>query len=175
MEGGEDMSKARTCVVLMTLALASLQFQSSVFAFDNQLSRETLRGLQGVRVMVAPQKWAIEQKGLTADQLQQDTELKLRLAGINVPSAESPEIPGKPLLYVNAKILKYGSLDRYIFNIKLELNQGVSLIRMPSVKASATTWSVAATGTSHKLSIVREQLQELVDIFINAYLSVNPK
>jgi len=174
VKGGEDMSKAKTWVVLLTLSLASLQLQS-VFAFDNQVSRETLRGLQGVRVMAAPLKWVVEQKGLTTDQLQQDTELKLRLAGIKVPSEESPELPGRPLLYLNATILRYGSLERYIFNIKLELNQEVALVRKPSAKASATTWSVALTGTSHKLSTVRDQVKELVDTFVNAYLSVNSK
>ncbi len=174
VKGGGAMSKAKTWVVLLTLSLTSLQLQN-VFAFDNQVSRETLRGLQGVRVMAAPLKWAVEQKGLTADQLQQDIELKLRLAGIVVPSEESPELPGRPLLYLNATILRYGALDRYIFNIKLELNQEVALVQRPSVKTSATTWSVALTGTSHKLSTVRDQVRELVDTFINAYLSVNPK
>jgi hypothetical protein len=168
--------KPKLWIALITLTLALIRPDGFAFAPDNGSTRQTLRSLDGVRVVVAPLKWVVEKNGLTLDQLQKDTELKLRLAGIKVVSSEESAVtPGKPLLYVNAKVLKYGSLDRYIFNIKLELSQDVSLVRSPGVETSATTWSTSVTGTSHELSTIRDQLKELVDTFINAYLSVNPK
>lgn len=170
------MRKGKLWIVLIPLTLTLLQLDCFAFAADNQLTRETLRGLEGVRVALEPLKWIIEQRGLTTAQLQNDTELKLRLAGIKVtPSEESPVIPGKPLLYVNAKVIKQGSKERYILHVRVELSQGVALVRAPKVRSSAATWSVSVTGISPKLSPVRDQVKELVDLFINAYLSVNPK
>jgi hypothetical protein len=76
---------------------------------------------------------------------------------------------------VNANVLKHKALNRYIFNIMIELSQDVSLNRTPKVKATAATWSVSVTGFTADASTVRDQLKELVDAFVNAYLSVNPK
>ena len=163
-------------VVFLSLILALSQWGRLAHGVNNEMTRETLRGLAGVKVVVEPMKWAIENAGLTTDQLRNDTELKLRLAGIQVFGPEEPStVAGNPFLYVNAKILRYGSRDRYFFHIRVELSQGVSLIRASEVKTFATTWSVYVAGTSHKLVTVREQLGELLELFINAYLSVNPK
>jgi len=170
------MSERKLWVVLIPSILAFFLLDCSVFALDNKVTRETLRGLQGVKVVVEPLKWLIEQDGLTTKQLRKDTELKLRLAGIRaVSSEESPALPGNPSLYVNANVLKHKALNRYIFNIMVELSQDVSLNRTPKVKATAATWSVSVTGFTADVSTVRDQLKELVDAFVNAYLSVNPK
>lgn len=170
------MSKRKLWVVLIPLVLASFVLDCSVFALDNEFTRRTLRGLQGVKVVVEPLKWLIEQDGLTTKQLRKDTELKLRLAGIEVVSSEeSSAMPGNPSLYVNSNVLKHKALNRYIFNILVELSQDVSLDRAPKIRTSAATWSVSVTGFSPDVGTVRDQLKELVDTFINAYLSANPK
>ena len=165
------MSKRKKKSLVMGLVLLLLLWQGHAFAADNQGTRKTLHDVQPIRVVVEPLKWAVENAGLKALQLRNDTELKLRLAGINVVA---PNVPGKPSLYVNARVIKFGQRDRYVFNIRVELVQSVSLERSPQVKVDAATWSTSVTGTSHKLSTVRDQLAELVDVFINAYLSANP-
>ena len=163
-------------IMSLSLTLALSQWGRLAHALNNEVTRETLRGLAGVKVVVEPMKWVIEEAGLTTDQVRNDTELKLRLAGIKVFGPEEPSmVAGNPILYVNAKVLRYRSRDRFFFHIRAELLQGVSLIRASGVKSSATTWSVYVAGTSHKLATVREQLGELLELFINAYLSVNPK
>jgi hypothetical protein len=54
----------------------------------------------------------------------------------------------------------------------------VRLDRDPSIKIfAATTWDVAELGTVGRVNLrsIRERIKDLVDMFINAYLSVNPK
>ena len=165
------MSRGQRRSILIGLVLLLWLWQGHAFPADNQGTRKTLDGAEPIKVVVEPLKWAIENAGLKTLQLRTDTELKLRLAGINVVS---PNNPGKPSLYVNARVIKFGQRDRYVFSIAVEFVQTVSLERSPQVKIDATTWSTSVTGTSHKLSTVRDQLGELVDLFINAYLSVNP-
>jgi len=169
-----DKGKVAILSVLMTFIL--FQWAGSLLAVNSESTRETLRGLSGVEVRVEPLKWIIEQKGLTTAQLRNDTELRLRLAGIRVMSSEeSLDAPGKPVLYVNPRVIKQGSKDKYIFNIRVELTQRVALARVPEVKTTVPTWSLSVTGISPELSTVREQVKELLDVFINAYLSVNPE
>ena len=165
------MSRGKKRCILIGLVLFFGLWQGHALPADNPGTRKTLHGAEQIKVVVEPLKWAIENAGLKTAQLRTDTELKLRLAGIRVVS---PNDPGKPSLHVNVRVIKFGQRDRYVFNIAVEFIQTVSLERNPRVKIDATTWSTAVTGTSHKLSTVRDQVGELVDVFINAYLSVNP-
>jgi hypothetical protein len=165
------MSRGQKRGTLIGLVLLLWLWQGHAFPADNQATRKTLHDVQPIKVVVEPLKWSIENAGLKTRQLRNDTELKLRLAGIRVVS---PNDPGKPSLRVNARVIKFGQRDRYIFNIAVEFVQTVSLGRRPQIKTDAVTWSTAVTGTSRKLSTVRDQVGELVDVFINAYLSVNP-
>jgi hypothetical protein len=54
------------------------------FALDDEYSRESLRGLRGVHVIVEVLRPAVKKGGLTEAMIRTDTELKLRLAGIRV-------------------------------------------------------------------------------------------
>jgi hypothetical protein len=139
---------------------------------DSELSRETLRGLTGVKVVVEPLEPEIERAGLTTSQLQTDVELKLRLASIKVFTQAEPA----PFLYVSATAQRLPDLPIYAFSLRVELQQLVTLVRN-SERAAATTWDstgVAVVGASN-LSQVRDSIKDGVDKFVNAYLSVNPR
>ena len=67
-------------LILVLLLLASTGAQG----LDNENTRATLRGLNGVQVVVEDMmKPDIERDGLTRQQLQTDVELRLRKAGIS--------------------------------------------------------------------------------------------
>jgi hypothetical protein len=147
------------------------------WAGDSELDRATLRGLQGVEVIVADIKPEGERAGLTRYQLQTDVELQLRQAGIPLlTSAERGHVPGKPLLEVHVHVVPRADGLLAAYAITVELYQVASL-ETDAFKATVSTWSVGATGSIDitLLATLRDSVRDYVDRFINAYLSVNPR
>jgi hypothetical protein len=147
------------------------------WAGDSEHTRATLRGVEGVYVIVEDLKSDVERAGLTRQQLQTDVELQLRKAGIRVfAKQEQFRSPGQPLLYVNASALLHPN-GLAAYNIRVELNQRASL-DINTSSASVATWHVGMLGmigVSRVSDTVRNDVRDLVDQFINAYLSVNPR
>jgi hypothetical protein len=144
-----------------------------------QTQRETLRGLKGVRVLVVPLPPEVEADGLTATQVQTDTELRLRQAGIKVFGAEFYQVlpmREQAQLFVYINPVKSRELPLYALSIKVSVGQSIRLARNNFV-SYAETWleeTVVFVGAS-KLSQMRSAANDLVGQFINAYLAVNPR
>ena len=148
-------------------------------ASDTQMERETLRSVSGVIVSInltsRPDMPEIKH------QLKSDIELRLRMAGITVTSTERMTAPVPILLeLVGAVVLRGESKSNYAFALSLYVNQFVIMENNPSIKSLATTWAVGpylvGGGRANELNEqLREKAKDLVDLFINAYLSVNPK
>lgn len=101
-------------------------------------------------------------------------ELKLRLAGIKVLTKEERlATMGKPTLYLNIGALHRQPGQKHAHNISLKLQQIVRLVRNGDL-ADATTWSIGSVGYGD-LPFIRNGVEDQVDQFINAWLSVNPK
>jgi hypothetical protein len=82
--------------------------------------RDSLRGLQGVNVIVESLTAEAEQLGLTREALQIDTELQLRQYGIKVLTREEwVKTPGSPFLYVNVTVA--GTVPIWAVSIKVQL------------------------------------------------------
>ncbi len=166
------LSHIVTAVIVLLMILPGM-----VLGFDDEWSRETLRGIKGVRVVVGPIRPEIEKTGLTRSQIQTNVELKLRMAGVSV---WSPKYPVKRheqyewgQLYVFADILRIWS-GAYVYVLQLEVTQFTHLARNKKI-AMAATWSKGTYGIDEDLDKVRSTAKDLVDSFINAWLSVNPK
>jgi hypothetical protein len=135
---------------------------------------ESLRGLQGVRVTVEDIDPEAERDGLTKSQIQRVVESELRKAGIKVLTEEEWfSIPSSAILSVNVNTDK----SPESFNISLELVQRVALFRNPYFARLAPTWNTGSVGTvgASNLRNIYDSVKDMVDIFINDYLSVNPK
>jgi hypothetical protein len=146
-------------------------------AADDVLSRQTLRGISGISVVVENLKEQARQGGLHEEDIRTDVELKLRLAGVKVLTApESTALPGSPYLYVSVTSVLSGA-GVYGLYVEVSLNQRVLLAREQSISVTAPTWSTSYIVTigMNNLLEVRDDIKELVDKFLNAYLSVNPK
>jgi hypothetical protein len=65
----------------------------------------------------------------------------------------------------------------YPYSIDLLLIQKVSLLRDPKLTSYTITWSTGGVGSIGKqiLSQLRENMEAMVDVFIKAYLTENPK
>jgi hypothetical protein len=165
-------------VQLTYIAFALMEIHSSkpAFAQDDESNRQTLHGLRGIHVVIEFPKPEIKGDGLTEGQLRNDAELKLQEAGIKVLSERETQMtPGRPTIYLNMNILKYRYLPVYVYKNSVELVQDVYLVRTFRVRTGAVTWSVSANGIAPKLEDVRTSMEDLVDYFINAYLSANSK
>lgn len=167
--------------IRLTLAgfLFVLSFSAQARAEDSEVTRRTLTGLQGVRVLVEdlqPNVRAYAPKaGITVGQLQQDIESRLRAAGIRTVAGDDwRRLAGRPILYVN---INTHETERYwyAYDIKVELRQVVSLEVNPKIKTLADTWSINITGEANigNLNILRKDALALVEGFVRAYQSVN--
>lgn len=139
--------------------------------------RDTLRGLEGVQVIVERPIPGAEGDGLTKQALQTAVELQLRQQGIKVLSQEESLLtPGWP--YLNVSVTLVG-IDKPIVaaTISVQLKQGVFLRRAPSVTCTAATWDRAGTVIvgRYNLRTLRDDINDLVAMFINDYLTANPK
>jgi hypothetical protein len=103
--------------------------------------------------------------GLTAETIQTDVELKLRLAGMRVvTNKEVIELPGMPTLYVDAQVLS----NAKAVSIRVELQQNVLLERNGQHAVGVTTWDVGAVGMNLAAQDIRDKIKDLVDTFLNA-------
>jgi len=169
------------CTVFTCLmALAALPCALAVE--DDEYARSTLRGLPGVYVAVEALDPDVNHHGLTKATLAADAELRLRMAGIKVLSREQwTKTQGGPVCYIDVSIVKDVALtdvldfDLYAFEVSVELHQDVALVRDMAVMVLSPTWSASYVGFTNTLPRIRTKVSELLERFINAYQTVNPK
>jgi hypothetical protein len=88
-------------LALLSIQLASLPGQAQ----DSERTRESLRGISALEVVVEDLPDGAKLLGLTKESIQTDVELKLRLAGIRVVTQkEDLQLPGMPTLYVGVNL-----------------------------------------------------------------------
>lgn len=142
-------------------------------------SKESLRGLVGFEVSIDDvSDQSANSQGLTPAQLQTDVELRLRKAGIQVLSkSQRQALPSQPVLYIALTLIPDDpNVSRYAFHIECAVVQRL-LVGSSNQKLMVYTWIKGVTGLTNKAQLagLRSDVGDLVDDFINAYLSVNPK
>jgi hypothetical protein len=167
-------------------------------ADDRARDRATLRGIQSIIVKVhsLEAEWQAElaKVGLSEDNLESSIEQQLQKAGIQVLDEEaSSQSAFEGILNVRLKfsdpepakkqfpaddtsgdiIEKVDVKKRYIYAIRLNLRQLVSLKRDPSAEAFSITWQAESVGM-RRLALIKDDIKSLVDVFIEAYISENP-
>jgi len=174
------VSKKKSWVVSIVMFLVFLTHGSLVYSASHEIMTKPLKGLTAISVLVEKLNADIKDKtGLTEKQIETDVELKLRMAGIKVVSlGESLNIPGMPYLYVNLSIFRHSSGLFFAYSIYIALIENVYLERNSAINVSAQTWfkgEIGVIGESQVSSIRNNIIKDTVDIFINDYLSANPK
>ena len=168
-------------------------------ADDRARDRATLRGIQSIIVKVHPleAEWhaELEKVGLSENVLQSSIEQQLKKAGIQVLAEEASNQPAfegflnvrlkfvahepakKTFLSLDDKEEKIEKVDtkkKYVYAIRLNLRQLVALKRDPSAKAFSITWQAESVGL-RRLALIKDDIKSQVDVFIEAYISENPK
>jgi hypothetical protein len=171
----------KTILIVSSLFLFFTMTTSNLYAIDSELTRQTLLGLKGISVAVENpqpniQKYA-QRFGLTKDQLQKDIEQRLSKAGIVILNQEKwLQTSGRPVLYVIVNTHEYEKYW-YSYTIIVDLMQITTLEANSDIKTLASTWSINMAGIANigTLNTIKDNVNMLVDRFINAYLSVNRK
>jgi hypothetical protein len=140
---------------------------------DTQIERDSLRDLDGVRVVVESPGGALDK-----DQLQRAVESKVRAAGIKVQNQGDFPV-GDPFLRL--RVTTTAESNGIVgYNVELEFLQIVFLRRNPALTFnSAQTWK--ATGqmglvpAARLVGKIQQELSAQVDQFIAAYRAANPK
>jgi len=193
------MMRNITFVCLIAVLFSIFLFSGSFCQADDRArDRATLRGIQSIIVKVhsLEAEWQTElgKVGLSESALESFIEQHLQKAGIHVLDEEAssqsvfegvlnvrlkfsdPE-PAKKQFPTDDKsgdiIEKVDVKKRYIYAIRLNLRQLVSLKRDPSTEAFSITWQAESVGM-RRLALIKEDIKSLVDVFIEAYISENP-
>lgn len=181
------MYRMKNTALLMALVLVTGSILPAIAAGASAVgnsgyTRASLVGLRGVYVAVQPIPSEIEEQGFTAEQIQTDTQRLLRTAGIRVLAKEEwIKTKGGPVCFVAVDIVEdkliTGVSDQslYAFEISVELNQDVFLVRNPAIRVLSPTWSTSYLGLTNTLPRIRENTKKLVQRFIDAFQTVNQR
>jgi len=166
----------RYVVQLMVVALVWGNMEV-VQALDTG-SRESLRGISGIGVIVEEISPDASADGLSQDAIRTAAELILRSKGIRVlTNIDRTRLGSAPYLYININTLKE-ELGVYAYAVNVDLKQVVGLLSMKGAQAWGATWSasvVGAVGEANMRQIIADGVEPLVNDFARDYLSVNPR
>jgi hypothetical protein len=148
------------------IALLALAQSCLLFGDDDEYARRSLAGLTGVDVVIENLSAGADKLGLTKEAIQTDVELKLRLAGMQIVASSSV------YLWISVTVTKSGNAA----DMDVELHQPVGLVRdLTILTPNGSTWSEATLLANPTAAGIRNIIKDLVDSFLNAWLSVNPK
>jgi hypothetical protein len=180
------------------IVLLSLIAPASVCRADDRAGdRASLRGIKTiiVRVHTFEREWASElsKAGLTEAVLQASIERQLEKSGMTVVPEEmasqtgtggilnvrtkflDPEPPKKTFITVEeGKIERFDPKKRYVYAVRLNFRQPVSLPRNPEETIFSITWQTESVGM-RRLALIKEDFENVVNVFIEAYWSENPR
>jgi hypothetical protein len=165
--------------------------------------RDALKGQKHIAVEVNPVDPELEPYGVTVQQLKTDTELRLRGAGIDVSKQYSSALfititsvrsrASSGLYAYSAQVQFRISVIRFIDVVSALGGPDTKFIGEPIAQAMqvplanvsrmenstfmASIWQKAFTGLvgANNVSLVRNDVKDLVDEFLNDWLAVNPR
>ncbi len=158
----------------ITVSMLSI-WSSSCSAFgDDKQARDSLSNIKNIGIAVHLDCSGMEEEELNSlkEKIERDVNQKLRLKGIKVHSGGSIDM--LPYLFLEIESVKCGD-DTHAMYITAKVMQEIVLKNDQSINSISPTWSSGGViGITVKESI-QDIVSKLVDEFIAAYLSVNPK
>lgn len=158
--------------VAMGLGAVLLTVITAQAVGDSTSSRATLKGLPGVIVGVTGK--SCESAGLYESVVKTDVELQLRRTSIKVLESQGAGLEVGVFCYE----IRTANVTGYAVHVRLELQQLIWWPHPPPKTATVITWrSDGYLGTDDRATLsenLRKNIRDLVDQFINAWLSVNP-
>jgi hypothetical protein len=163
-------------VLVAGLAVWGVVLSASTCAYAQgpKIPCQVLRNIDKVFVVVGRLKPEIERDGLYGSTLQKDVEFRLSMAGVRVLSDEEA-IDGLSVPCLNLDVNAFKYADGYVYSIELYLRDRVELLR-GHTQITATIWSAPdSVGITPHLSEIREEAEDMVGKFIEAWEKVNAR
>jgi hypothetical protein len=155
----------RTLLLFAALAFPSL----ALAAGDTQLDRATLKGLTAFNIIVDKIDAQLEGAGVTVSAVRSRMEERLRAANITIDESKTDFIAVR-MTGVRA------SRGPFALAVSIGAYQQVLLARDRNMKTATQTWEAETVLLAEPKQLYRATMDcvdELVDIFVNAYRSVN--
>jgi hypothetical protein len=147
------------------IALMCFSIVHPAFAFDGK----SLQNVKQFGVIVVGDD---TKDGLDREQIKVDVELRLRKAGLPVNNEQKFGV-----LSVHPQVIvSQLNPGLCVFNISIEFDQYV-IVEANGSSIIAPTWQESILGSVGRLNLeseIRKEVADLVDTFMNAYLTENP-
>jgi hypothetical protein len=163
-------------LIVVALVLGNMGVAHAVDRAIDNGSRESLRGIIGLGLVIEDISPDAAADGLSQDAIRTAVELTLRSKGIRLLT-ERTRSESAPYLYINVNTLKE-ELGLYAYSVNVDLKQLVGLLSMKNKKTWGTTWSASVIGMvrQENLSqIIADAVEPLVNDFVNDFRSANPR
>lgn len=160
----------------MPLMLATIALAISVTAAPDVTEDESLRGINGIMVIVERLHPDAEATGLDRETLDAVVRDGLQKAGIRIYSAdERMADERRPYLYVNCNVMRAGgSADFVAFSLDIEVHQRVTLAS--GEHAQSLTWAKSYLGiqsTDRAAQQIRHVLAGYITQFTDTHKKAN--
>jgi hypothetical protein len=162
--------------VLQLLVLVLVLVNSGVVNALDSGSRESLRGMFGLGLVIEDVSPDAAADGLSQETLRTTIEQALRSKGIRLLT-ERTRSGSSPYLYVNVNTLKE-ELGLYAYTVTVDLKQLVGLLSIKNKKTWGTTWSASVIGMVRQENvnqIIADAVEPLIKDFTDDFLAVNPR
>ena len=144
--------------------------------FSQNVLQNSLEGLNSFYVqIIAPE--SLSKHGISESQIKNDVELKLRMAGITVSDVYGSVDSGSLAIFIGSTRITNGSIRSFSFQLCVLEYVKSNRIKDPLI----ITWMATSGGYQSNTSnveystLIRDNIKDLLDYFINDYLRDNPK
>ncbi len=155
--------------------LAALCLLVPAWSWAQETPVQIFRGLTTVETSVIGVTPAMEAEGLYTRDIYDDIDRQLRGTRLLLRRGRAQPLAGTgiadPLLQV-LPVCRPGSGGRQICHVTVELREGVSLVRDPSVRFNGTAWRNSWIGEVNRFSELRDRIESMVDQFVQDYRAV---
>ncbi len=157
-----------TAIAIFVVSMPTVSGQS--------VNLEPFRGIGPIGVLIEGLRDEGRRANISDEELQAFVELKLRQSGIPLRNINDSTIES-PYIYINVNLMYLEQIDHFTYSIEVSLNQAVRLLRNDNT-VTAKTWSRESVNIIKRDRVsadVRNTIDRLLTLFLNSYLSANPK
>lgn len=175
------MNIFRTISIILMVAVSCLVISSAIAnGADNKNTRAELRGIEKVYVVIDSFMPEIKTDGLTEKQIRSDVWKKLAPASLSmIPDNKFRKgnlFSRIGILNIKCRVFSMHE-GVYGYEVAIEVFRGIEFPQDTSEvpQEAIPVWSVKKFDIADELIDVKNEIGSLVDIFVSAYQSVNPK